>query len=70
MGQVLRVTIGSADHSFKLLSVNERAIKVELNGQTHVLQKEGLSWVNAEEDGLAPQLAEAIGKAVALRYRI
>jgi len=68
MGQVLRVTIGQADYSFKLLDWDEEALKIEIDGTVYSLKRGGRSWVGA--DGLEPQLAEAIGKSVALRYRI
>jgi len=70
MGQVLRVTVGASDHNFKLINVNPSVIEVELNGETLQLNKQGLSWVTNTNSNLPPQLAEAIGKAVALRYRI
>ena len=70
MGQVLRITVGTADYSFKLVNVDRTELWIELNGRTHVLKREGFSWVDAEAGALSPQLAESIGKAVALRYRI
>lgn len=68
MGQVLRVTVGQADYSFKLLDWDEGELKIEIDGAVYSLKREGRSWVGAAE--LGPQLVEAIGKSVALRYRI
>jgi hypothetical protein len=68
MGQVLRITVGQADYSVKLLDWNSSELQVELGGQTYQLKRQGLSWVGPEE--LEPQLSEAIGKSIALRYRI
>ena len=64
----MRVTVDQTDYAFKLLNWDAGALKVELDGGIYHLKREGRSWVNAE--GLEPQLAEAIGKSVALRYRI
>jgi hypothetical protein len=70
MGQVLRITVGSADYSFKLLDWSKNELKVEIDGQPVQLKREGLSWMANASGSLTPQLAESIGKAVALRYRI
>lgn len=75
MGQVLRVTVGASDHSFRLISVNistpERAeIRIEWKGEPFQIIRAGRSWVAA--DSVSPEmaeLAEAIGKAMVLRYR-
>ena len=68
MGQVLRVTVGQADYAFKLLDWSEGELNVEIDGKLCKLKREGRSWISKDE--LEPQLAEAIGKSVALRYRI
>jgi hypothetical protein len=68
MGQVLRVTVGQADYAFKLLDWTRGELEIEFSGKVCKLKREGRNWIST--DGLEPQLAEAIGKSVALRYRI
>ena len=76
MGQVLRITVGKADYAFRILNPDPlRAatseIEVELDGQTLTLIRQGRSWVCREPaDEELQSVAEAIGKAIVLRYRI
>ena len=76
MGQLLRITVGKDDYTFRI--VNPDAVKgttteieVEVNTQKLTLVRRDRSWVSKET--VNPELeavAEAIGKAIALRYRI
>lgn len=76
MGQVLRITIGEADYQLKVihpqpLNPATTEIKVELNGNPLTLVRHNRNWATVEPgDNHGQQLAEAIGKAIALRYRI
>ncbi|RKR79977.1 hypothetical protein BDD43_0063 [Mucilaginibacter gracilis] len=76
MGQSLRITIGGQDHAFKLvkpaaLVKATEEIPVEVNGQVVTLVRQGRSWRVLENDsGISDAVAEAIGKAIILRYRI
>lgn len=76
MGQVLRITVGKADYTFRILNTDPldsatAEIEVELDGHTLTLVRQERSWVcrEAASDELEA-IAEAIGKAIALRYRI
>ncbi len=76
MGQVLRITIGQTDHIFRI--VNPESVRpdtdeitVEYDGLLLTLVKQDRSWVCKETVNEATEeIAEAIGKAIALRYRI
>lgn len=76
MGQVLRITIGEADYQLKVihpqpLNPATAEIQIELNGSPLTLIRHNRSWITTEPtDNSTRQLAEAIGKAIALRYRI
>ncbi len=76
MGQVLRITFNRVDHTFKIVDTGPlhkagAEIRVEVNGRGLTLVREGLSWTTREPaDEATRGLAEAIGKALALRYRI
>lgn len=70
MGQVLRITVGKDDHTFRIIRMGEE-IEVEVNGYALTLVRQDRSWISREP--VAPELeavVEAIGKAIALRYRI
>lgn len=76
MGQVLRITVGKSDYTFRIIkpeppSIASTEIEVVVEGRQLTLVREGRSWVSRETagDGLE-DVAEAIGKAIALRYRI
>ncbi|RKR80011.1 hypothetical protein BDD43_0099 [Mucilaginibacter gracilis] len=75
MGQVLRVTVGQAEHAFKLLGMNitdrEKAeLEIELSGETFKIIREGRSWIAVGATSSShEEIAESIGKALALRYR-
>ncbi|MCR8557000.1 hypothetical protein KXD93_05075 [Mucilaginibacter sp. BJC16-A38] len=75
MRQVPRITVGKADYTFRILNPDPlRAgtgeIEVELDGKTLPLVRQGRSWICGEPacEGLE-EIAEAIGKAIVLRYR-
>jgi hypothetical protein len=76
MGQVLRITFNREDHTFRILHTGPlhtagAEISVEVNGRVLTLIREGLSWTTREPaDEATRGLAEAIGKALVLRYRI
>lgn len=70
MGQALCITVGKNDHTFRILKM-DTDIEVEVNGQVLTLVRQGRSWVS--RDPATPELesiAEAIGKSIALRYRL
>ncbi|WP_157544026.1 hypothetical protein [Mucilaginibacter paludis] len=74
MGQVLRMTHNGVDYSFVILnkeplSRETREIIVSVNGETKTLVQRDRSWLPAEEAGDV-EVAMAIGKTIALRYRI
>jgi hypothetical protein len=76
MGQVLRITFNNIDYTFQILNTRPVSretgeIQILLNGTTQTLVYNGLDWVPKAEDGdVHLELAVAIGKAIALRYRI
>lgn len=76
MGQVLRITIGKSDHTFRILNTDPlngktTEIEVDLNGQMLTLVRKDRSWICRDSaDDELEKIAEAIGKAIALRYRI
>ena len=76
MGQVLRITVGKADYRFKILNpepLNAATIEieVELDGRSFTIVRQDRSWACKEPmDESFQSIAEAIGKAIALRYRI
>jgi hypothetical protein len=76
MGQVLRITFNDIDYSFQILNsrpVNRETAEIQilLNGATQTLVYSNGSWLpKAGNDMVASNLALAIGKAIALRYRI
>lgn len=75
MGQVLRVTVGGADYTFKLLGINiddrqNPVLEVEWAGETVRIVRSGQRWTRAGSEQAGPdQVSESIGKALALRYR-
>lgn len=77
MAQPLRITVNNADYHFKLISVDSSdksniRISVELNGIAVVIVRSNKSWITTADisDPNVMEIAEAIGKSVALRYRI
>jgi len=76
MGQVLRITFNQQDYTFEILntrpvSKETEEIQILLNGVTYTLVCEQRRWVPKTESGELPnELAAAIGKTIALRYRI
>jgi hypothetical protein len=76
MGQVLRITFNNIDYTFEILntrpvSKETKEIQILLNGVTQTLVCNERRWVPKTEVGEMPnELASAIGKMIALRYRI
>jgi len=76
MGQVLRITFNQQDYTFEILntrpvSKETEEIQILLNGVTCTLVCQERRWLPKTESGELPnELAAAIGKAIALRYRI
>jgi len=76
MGQVLRITFDQIDYSFQILnskpiSKTDQEIQILLNGVTTTLIKDDSGWhPKTAGDFEKAGLAAAIGKAIALRYRI
>jgi hypothetical protein len=75
MGQLLRITIGNNDYAFRIVnpeSLNGATmeIEVEVDGRRLTLVRQDRSWVSSEPVNELESVAEAIGKAIALRYRI
>jgi hypothetical protein len=76
MGQVLRLTHNNRDHNFEVLnteplSAETTEIPVLLDGQTFVLVRDGGKWLPREgTPGDHIDMVSAIGKTIALRYRI
>ena len=76
MGQVLRITFNNIDYTFQILntrpvSKETKEIQILLNGVTYTLICNERQWVPKTEAGEMPsELAAAIGKMIALRYRI
>ncbi|MVN92924.1 hypothetical protein [Mucilaginibacter aquatilis] len=76
MGQLLRLNFENVDNTFKLLSAlpNDRRVdELELlvNGEMKVLQRDGEKWKFKDNENFdSNRLADAIGKAITLRFRI
>ncbi|MGN6398678.1 MAG: hypothetical protein ACTHMI_24120 [Mucilaginibacter sp.] len=76
MGQVLRITFNHTDYTFEIfntrpVSRETEEIQILLNGTTKTLVCNNRNWVPKSDNGeLGDELAAAIGKAIALRYRI
>ena len=75
MGQVLRITYNNSDYHFQILnhtpvSKETGEIQILLDGVTQTLVCRDRKWVAKTEHGPETGLTEAIGKAIALRYRI
>ncbi len=76
MGQLLRINFENKDYSFKLLSglpadrvVNQ--LDVLVSGEVRVLLRNGSNWAfQNNNDAELNRLANAIGKALSLRFRI
>ena len=75
MGQPLRITFNNTDHTFQIVNTNPISgstdeFQITINGRTVTLVKsEG--WIQKETEGSVDNaLLQAIGKAIALRYRI
>jgi len=61
MGQVLRITVGKTDHTFRIIRMGDE-IEVEVNGQSLTLVRQDRSWVCREPaGGELEAVAEAIG---------
>ena len=76
MGQLLRITFNNVDYTFQILNTRPvsretEEIQILLNGTAQTLIYNGHDWVPKTEAGdVDEKLALAIGKAIALRYRI
>jgi hypothetical protein len=76
MGQVLRITFNNIDYTFQILNTSPvsretKEIQILVNGVTQTLICNERQWVPKTETGEIPHgLAAAIGKMIALRYRI
>ena len=76
MGQVLRITYNNSDYSFQLLnqrpvSKETEEIQILLNGTTQTLVCRNGRWLPGEQADMPDRgLVDAIGKAIALRFRI
>jgi hypothetical protein len=76
MGQVLRITFNNIDYTFQILNTRPvsretKEIQILVNGLTQILVCNERQWVPKTEAGDIPyELAAAIGKMIALRYRI
>lgn len=75
MGQPLRITFNNTDHTFQIVNTNPISgftdeFQISIDGKTVTLVKsEG--WSQKETEGSIDNgLVQAIGKAIALRYRI
>lgn len=75
MGQPLRITHHQQDYAFQLLTeqidATTQEIAVQVGEAVLTLVKTERSWMpKAGEHDEMSELAQAIGKAIALRYRI
>jgi hypothetical protein len=76
MGQVLRITFNNMDYTFQILntrpvSKETKEIQILLNGVTLTLVCNERQWVPKSEAEDSPyELVAAIGRMIALRYRI
>ena len=75
MGQPLRITYNNSDHIFQIvtstpITKSTEEIQILLEGKTITLIKTN-EWLQKETDETVDtKLVQAIGKAIALRYRI
>jgi len=76
MGQVLRITFDNTDHTFEILnttpvSKETEELQILLDGVIHTLICRNKRWLPKDsDDAISIGLVAAIGKAIALRYRI
>jgi hypothetical protein len=76
MGQQLRITYEGKDFSFQILNnmpidKGTEEIRVLLDGTAVTLVREGNNWRGKDDaGGITGGLANAIGKAICLRYRV
>lgn len=76
MGQLLRINFENKDHTFKLLSTlpNDRKVtelELLLGGEKQVIERDADKWCFKDnEDAELNRLADAIGRAITLRFRI
>ncbi|GAA4308275.1 hypothetical protein GCM10023149_02140 [Mucilaginibacter gynuensis] len=75
MGLPLRITYNNNDIKFTLLtekpSTGVGDLEILIDGNTHRLRRFGNDWAEAGETTLLDSgLVKAIGKAIALRYRL
>jgi hypothetical protein len=76
MGLPLRITYKDTDHVYQINTtpINENTAELEilLNGEKITLQKDARRvWIQKGEGELIdPELAQALGRSVALRFRM
>ncbi|WP_207428952.1 hypothetical protein [Pedobacter sp. SYSU D00535] len=72
----LRITFRDTDYSFQVINkepVTKSTVEIPiiLNGKTVNLVKGSNGWVMKEEvSGIDPELIQAIGRAIELRFRL
>ena len=75
MGLPLRITYNKTDVLFELLNEKPSAgsgiLEIQLNGNRYLLEKQDAAWqTTGESPELDKGIANAIGKAMELRYRL
>jgi len=75
MALPLRITHNNKDLFFELLTDKPSAasghVEILLDGQTYRLRRQGKNWtIENDTHDLNPDLIQAIGKAMELRYRL
>lgn len=76
MGLPLRITYNDTDHVYQInttpINKTTQELEILLNGETINLQKDSRgAWVQMGEGPLIdPELAQALGRSVSLRFRM
>lgn len=76
MGMSLRITFNDTDYNFKVANtepISKATVKIPIiiNGETIELIKDHKGWAtNSTSSDITPSLAQAIGRAIELRFRL
>ena len=75
MGMTLRITFNDIDYNFKVSNTEPitkatTRIPIIFEGESIVLTKGTTGWISEADATINPHLAQAIGRAIELRFRL
>jgi hypothetical protein len=76
MGMTLRITFNDVDYNFKVSNtepITKDTVKIPIifEGENMVLHKDNNRWnTDMQSDAISAELAQAIGRAIELRFRL